>query len=74
LNRSRSAVFLIFGRGVRQLLDEHDVVRQPPFGHLAGEELDQPGLVDRSPRPAHGDQQRSLAPLRVAHGNDRRFR
>src|SRR5439155_4055122 len=67
------------GRGVRQLLHEHDVLGRPPLGDLALVELEElvarhflPGLLHR-----HDD--RPLVPFRVLHADhrrpgDRRFR
>ena len=62
---SRSADFYLAGRRVRELVDENHLVRHPPFGDLAREELEDLGLVHVGARPAHCNQERPLAPLRV---------
>src|SRR6267142_2187629 len=67
------------GRGVRQLLHEHDVVGHPPLGDLALVELEQ--LVARHllPRLLHRHDDRPLVPFRMLDADyrglgDRRMR
>src|SRR3954454_1315238 len=62
------------GRGMRNAVDEHDVVGHPPLGDLAIHELQ-----DVLPRGALAllelhDQQRTLVPFRMIDPDDGRFR
>ena len=59
---------------MRQLLDEHHVIGQPPLHHLAFVELEQFLARDRSTRLFHRDHQRSFVPFRVGDADHRRFR
>ena len=48
---------------MRQLLDEFDRVRKPPFGDLAREELENFGLIDLTIVIPNDEQKRPLIPL-----------
>src|SRR5882762_400845 len=60
--------------GVRQLVHEHDVVRDPPFCNLALEETDQFLAGHLRVLLLNHDQQRPFVPLWMAYPDHRRFR
>src|SRR6185503_13234650 len=59
------------GRGMRQLVHEHDVVGHPPLRNLAFVEAQQLVLRDLLPQLLHRHHDRALVPLRVAHADHR---
>src|ERR1700741_4174537 len=61
------------GRGMRQLVYEHDVVGHPPFRDLALVEPEQLVPRDLLPGLLHRDHDRPLVPFRVAHADHRRL-
>src|SRR2546423_12910452 len=60
--------------GVRQLLDEDDVVGHPPLRHLSRVEREQVPARDARARLPDRDDERPLVPFRVAHADDRGLR
>src|SRR5204862_659343 len=61
-------------RGVRQLLDEDDVVGHPPLRHFALVEPEQVLARDARAGLPDRDDERPLVPFRVAHADHRGFR
>ena len=55
---------------MRQLVDEHHVIRHPPLGGLALVELEQVLARDARAGLLDGDYDRTLVPFRVANAND----
>src|SRR5262249_3401611 len=60
-------------RGVRQLVDEHDIVGQPPLGDLAVVETEHRLPAQLRTGSLHDDQQWALVPLGMAYADYRGF-